>query len=89
MGDGFRQARWASFCLLVLMTLMAPASAQTNNSAAQESAAQSNAAHELLRQQERERILREKQEIATDVRLQPAQAPPPVPRRPAGGRPPP
>jgi hypothetical protein len=59
MGDGFRQARWALFGLLVLMTLMAPASAQTKNSAAQESAAQSNAAQELLRQQERERILRE------------------------------
>jgi hypothetical protein len=43
MGDWFRQARWALFGLLVLMTLMAPASAQTKNSAAQESAAQSNA----------------------------------------------
>ena len=47
--------------------LLALASAQTKNSAAQE----------LLRQQERERILREKQETATDVQLQSAQAPPP------------
>lgn len=69
MGDWLRQARWALFGLLALMV---PASAQTKNSAEQESAAQ-----ELLRQQERERILREKQETATDVRLQPAQAPPP------------
>lgn len=68
MGDWLRQARWALFGLLALMV---PASAQTKNSAEQESAAQ-----ELLRQQERERILREKQEAATDVRLQPAQAPP-------------
>ncbi|KGG92480.1 MULTISPECIES: ShlB/FhaC/HecB family hemolysin secretion/activation protein [Comamonas] len=74
MGDWFRQGRWALFGLLALL---APASAQTKSSAAQESAAQSNAAQELLRQQERERVLREKQETATDVRLQPAQAPPP------------
>ncbi|HGW5374949.1 TPA: ShlB/FhaC/HecB family hemolysin secretion/activation protein [Pseudomonas aeruginosa] len=46
---------------------MIPALAQTQDSAAQE----------LLRQQERERVLREQQEIAPDVRLRPSQAPPP------------
>jgi len=37
--------------------------------------AQENPAQELLRQQERERILRERQEATPDVRLRPAQAP--------------
>ncbi|MGN3332866.1 hemagglutinin repeat-containing protein [Pseudomonas aeruginosa] len=56
--------RWALFGLLASMV---PAFAQTQDSTAQE----------LLRQQERERVLREQQETTPDVRLRPAQASPP------------
>lgn len=63
MGGWLRQGVWISFSLLVFMV---SASAQTQNSAAQE----------LLRQQERARMLREQQESAPDVRLRPAPAPP-------------
>ncbi|HBJ67926.1 MULTISPECIES: ShlB/FhaC/HecB family hemolysin secretion/activation protein [Alcaligenes] len=56
--------RWP---LLVLFAPFIPALAQTQNGMAQE----------LLRQQERERILREQQETLPDVRLPPVQTPAP------------
>lgn len=58
------QRAWISFSLLLFMV---SASAQT----------QAGAAQELLRQQERERILRKQQEAAPSVRAQPARAPSP------------
>ncbi len=64
MASRIRRVRWALFGLLASMV---PAFAQTQDSTAQE----------LLRQQERERVLREQQETTPDVRLRPAQAPPP------------
>lgn len=62
MEGWFRQARWGCFALLAPMV---PALAQTQDGAAQE----------LLRQQERERVLREQQETAPDIRSPPAPAP--------------
>ncbi|MGG5144632.1 ShlB/FhaC/HecB family hemolysin secretion/activation protein [Alcaligenes ammonioxydans] len=56
--------RWP---LLVLFAPFVPALAQTQNGMAQE----------LLRQQERERVLREQQESLPDVRLPPVQIPAP------------
>lgn len=58
------QRAWISFSLLLFMV---SASAQT----------QAGAAQELLRQQERERILRKQQEATPSVRAQPARAPSP------------
>jgi len=64
MGLWFQRARRVLFGVLVPV---APAIAQTQDSAAQE----------LLRQQARERVLREQQENVPDVRLRPSQVPPP------------
>lgn len=70
MGNWFRRARWVLFGLVAPIV---PAFAQTQDSAAQE----------LLRQQQRERGLREQLETSPDVRLRPSQAPPPA-QLPAG-----
>lgn len=64
MGDWTRQARWILFGLFAPVV---PVLAQTQDSAEQE----------LLRQQQRERVLREQQETSLDVQLRPSQAPPP------------
>lgn len=62
MGVGVWRVLWP---VVGLLAPLVPALAQTQNSATQE----------LLRQQERERILREQQEVLPDVRLRPAPAP--------------
>ncbi|RYH67220.1 MAG: ShlB/FhaC/HecB family hemolysin secretion/activation protein [Alcaligenaceae bacterium] len=64
MGLWFQRARRV---LCGVLVPLAPALAQTQDGAAQE----------LLRQQARERVLREQQENVPDVRLRPTQAPPP------------